>query len=95
MKILILLVHTIMSVQLRLENRCCGNKLKNKVNSYILRHFYMGTIEGNLKNILHLLIQIDVAWGFLIRLLIKFSIQPKFHSNNILCSMTELFVIYD
>lgn len=55
----------------------------------------MGTIEGNLKNILHLLIKIDVAWGFLIRLLINFSIQPKFHSNNILCSITELFVIYD
>lgn len=55
----------------------------------------MGTIEGNLKNILHLLIKIDVAWGFLIRLLIKFSIQPKFHSNNILCSITELFVIND
>lgn len=85
----------IKNLKMKLENRCCGNKLKNKVNSYILRHFYMGTIEASLKNILHLLIKIDVAWGFLIRLLINFSIQPKFHSNNILCSITELFVIYD
>lgn len=85
----------IKNLKMKIENRCCGIKLKNKVNSYILRHFYMGNIECNLKNILHLLIKIDVAWGFSIRLIIKFSIQLKFHSNKILCSITELFVIYD
>lgn len=52
--------YAIMNLKMKLENRCRGIKLKNKVNSYILRHFYMGTIEGNLKNILHLLIKI--AW---------------------------------